>query len=150
MWTPHSPKPQHHWNLTIRLFSVISRTLSGRVLPLCRGAVSIFYSPSRLGNKKSGWGFQTFWTSNTHTHTHTHTYIYISLYCPNAFSRELELFKMELFWHLTVYKQNKRTLTKLNCLKKFPEMFTSNIQENIFFIFHNIKNIKGRSNTYSS
>ena len=25
--TPHSPKPQHHWNLTIRLFSVISRTL---------------------------------------------------------------------------------------------------------------------------
>ena len=24
---PHSPKPQHHWNLTIRLFSVISRTL---------------------------------------------------------------------------------------------------------------------------
>ena len=24
---PHSPKLQHHWNLTIRLFSVISRTL---------------------------------------------------------------------------------------------------------------------------
>ena len=27
--TPHSPKPQHHWNLTIRLFSVIYRTLVG-------------------------------------------------------------------------------------------------------------------------
>ena len=24
---PHSPKSQHHWNLAIRLFSVISRTL---------------------------------------------------------------------------------------------------------------------------
>ena len=24
---PHSPRPQHYWNLTIRLFSVISRTL---------------------------------------------------------------------------------------------------------------------------
>ena len=32
--TPHSPKLQHYWNLTIRLFSVISRTLvEGRVLP---------------------------------------------------------------------------------------------------------------------
>ena len=27
--TPHSPKLQHYWNLTIRLFSVISRTLVG-------------------------------------------------------------------------------------------------------------------------
>ena len=27
--TPHSPKLQHCWNLTIRLFSVISRTLVG-------------------------------------------------------------------------------------------------------------------------
>ena len=27
--TPHSPKLQHHWNLTIRLFSVISRKLVG-------------------------------------------------------------------------------------------------------------------------
>ena len=49
--TPYSPRPQHCWNLTIRLFSVISRTLVGRgVLPLCRGAVSVFYSPNRLGN----------------------------------------------------------------------------------------------------
>ena len=49
--TPHSPKLQHCWNLTIRLFSVISRTLVVRgVLPLCREAVGVFYSPSRLGN----------------------------------------------------------------------------------------------------
>ena len=47
---PHSPKPQHHWNLTIRLFSVVSRTLIGGVLPLGRDAVSVFYSPSWLGN----------------------------------------------------------------------------------------------------
>ena len=40
------PKLQHSWNLTIRLFSVISRTLVRGVLPLCRGAVSVFYSPS--------------------------------------------------------------------------------------------------------
>ena len=47
--TPHSPKLQHCWNLTIKLFSVISRTLVGGVLPLCREAVGVFYSPSRLG-----------------------------------------------------------------------------------------------------
>ena len=35
--TPHSPKLQHCWNLTIRLFSVISRTLvSGGLTPLQR------------------------------------------------------------------------------------------------------------------
>ena len=45
-----SSKPQHHFNLTIRLFSVISRTLIGGV-PLCRGAVCIFYGPSWLGKK---------------------------------------------------------------------------------------------------
>ena len=43
------PKTQHHWNLTIRLFSVISRTLTGGILPLCRGAVGVFYCASRLG-----------------------------------------------------------------------------------------------------
>ena len=43
--TPHSPKPLHHWNLTIRLFSVISRILVRGGLPLCRGAVNVFYSP---------------------------------------------------------------------------------------------------------
>ena len=31
--TPHSPKLQHHWKLTIRLFSVISRTLVGGSYP---------------------------------------------------------------------------------------------------------------------
>ena len=41
--------PQHCWNLTIRLFSVISRTLVGRRVTLCRGAVSVFYSPSQGG-----------------------------------------------------------------------------------------------------
>ena len=48
----HSPKLQHHWNLTIRSFCVISRTLVGgeEVLPLCRGAVGVFYSPRQLGN----------------------------------------------------------------------------------------------------
>ena len=49
--SPHSPKLQHHWNLTIRLFSVISKTLvvGVGVLLLCREAVGVFYSPSRLG-----------------------------------------------------------------------------------------------------
>ena len=35
------PKPQHPRNLTIILFSIISRTLVGVVLPLCRGAVGV-------------------------------------------------------------------------------------------------------------
>ena len=48
----HSPKLQHYWNLTIRLFSVIYSGHSGGegVLPLCREAVGIFYSPNRLGD----------------------------------------------------------------------------------------------------
>ena len=29
----HSPKPQQYWNISIRLFSDIFRTLIGRVLP---------------------------------------------------------------------------------------------------------------------
>ena len=38
----------------IRLFRGTSRALiGGGVLPLCRGAVSVFYSPSRLGNTQS-------------------------------------------------------------------------------------------------
>ena len=32
------------------LVSYPGHSLGGRVLPLCRGAVSLFYSPSRLGN----------------------------------------------------------------------------------------------------
>ena len=50
--TLHFPKLQNYWNLTIRLYSVINRTLirwSG-VLPLCWEAVSVFYSSSWLGN----------------------------------------------------------------------------------------------------
>ena len=51
--TPHSPKFQYNWNLTIRLFSIISRTLVGGVLPLCREAVSLlFYDSSRLGKDR--------------------------------------------------------------------------------------------------
>ena len=51
MDTPYSPKRQHCWDLTIRLFSVISRILiGGEVLPICRSAVSVFCSLSRLGN----------------------------------------------------------------------------------------------------
>ena len=45
----HSPKLQHHWNLTIKLLSVISR-----VLLLCRGAVHVFYGPSWLGHHPTG------------------------------------------------------------------------------------------------
>ena len=43
----HSQKIQHYWNLTIRLFSVICRRVigGGKVLPLCREVVGVFYSP---------------------------------------------------------------------------------------------------------
>ena len=42
----------HYWNLTVRLFSVISRKLIGEgFLLLCRDAVSVFYSPSQLGKR---------------------------------------------------------------------------------------------------
>ena len=39
----YSPKLQHHWNLNIRLFSVIFRTLSGGsgLIPLQRGSQCI-------------------------------------------------------------------------------------------------------------
>ena len=46
---PHSPQLQHYWKLTIKLFSVVSGTHVGRVLPLCRKAVGVFNSPNRLG-----------------------------------------------------------------------------------------------------
>ena len=41
-------RPQHYWSFTIRLFSVISRKLVGGVSPLCRDAVGVFHSLSRL------------------------------------------------------------------------------------------------------
>ena len=49
---------QHYWNLTIRLFSVISRRLvggRGGVLLLCREAVGVFYSSRRLDNILPKW-----------------------------------------------------------------------------------------------
>ena len=53
--TQHSRKLQHCWKLTIRLFSVISRTLVRvGILPLCRGAVGVFYCPSQLGKHIDG------------------------------------------------------------------------------------------------
>ena len=48
--TPHSPKLQHYWNLTVSFFSVIYRTLIEGVLPFSREAVGVFYSPSWPGN----------------------------------------------------------------------------------------------------
>ena len=34
---PDSPEPQHHWNITLRLFSIISRTLiGGGLIPMQR------------------------------------------------------------------------------------------------------------------
>ena len=49
--TPHSPKLQHYWSLTIRIFSVMSRILGWEVWRLCRDSVGVFYSPSWLGHK---------------------------------------------------------------------------------------------------
>ena len=47
----HSQKLPHYWNLTIRLFSVISRTLVGYgSYPSAEVRVGIFYSLSWLGN----------------------------------------------------------------------------------------------------
>ena len=47
-------KLQHYWNLTIRLLSVIIRTLVAGEggLPLCREAVGVFYCPSRLDSMR--------------------------------------------------------------------------------------------------
>ena len=75
--TPHSPKLQHYWNFTIRLFSVISWTLIGGVLPLCREAISVFYSPSRLGNIL----LEELCIMQVATlHTYIYIYIYIYIY----------------------------------------------------------------------
>ena len=48
--TLHSPKLKHYWILTIKLFRVISRTVIRGVSLLCRDAVVISYSPSRLSS----------------------------------------------------------------------------------------------------
>ena len=47
--TPHSLKLQHYWSLTIRIFSVTTRTLNRGVLLPCRDTVGVFYNHSRLG-----------------------------------------------------------------------------------------------------
>ena len=52
MDTLHYPKLQHNGNLTTRLFSVISRIFVGRVLPLCREGVGVFYSRIQPANSK--------------------------------------------------------------------------------------------------
>ena len=52
--TPYSPKLKHYRNLTIILFSIISKTLVGGVLLLCRGAVGVFCSPNQLGHRLLG------------------------------------------------------------------------------------------------
>ena len=41
----HIPQSSAYWNHTIRLF-VISRTRVGEVLPLCRDATGVSYSPA--------------------------------------------------------------------------------------------------------
>ena len=43
--TTHSPKLQHCWNLTIRLFSVISRTLVGGSYPYAE-VQSVYFTAS--------------------------------------------------------------------------------------------------------
>ena len=54
---PDSLKPQHHWNLTIRLFSVIYRTLFvGSLTPLHRSSRCILQShPTGQSSWETGW-----------------------------------------------------------------------------------------------
>ena len=60
---PKAPAILEH--LTIRLFSIISRTLVGGFVTVYRGAVGVFYSPIRLGNSRG---------------EHIYIYIYIYIY----------------------------------------------------------------------
>ena len=46
MGTPHSSKLRQYWSFTIRMFSVISRSLVGIVFLLSRDALSVFCCPS--------------------------------------------------------------------------------------------------------
>ena len=48
-------------SLTISLFSVISRTLVGGVLPLCWDAIGIFCRPSWLGYQRVNFNLQSFY-----------------------------------------------------------------------------------------
>ena len=52
--TLHSPKREHNWNLTMRLFSVIILNTrwwvcSGVILHFCGETIDVFYNPSLLG-----------------------------------------------------------------------------------------------------
>ena len=49
--TPHFPKLQLYWCLTIRLFWVISRPLVQGFLTPCIDAIAVFYSPCQLGHR---------------------------------------------------------------------------------------------------
>ena len=49
----YSPNLQYSKCLTVRFFSVKSRTFVGGVLLHCKGAVGVFYSLSRLGHREA-------------------------------------------------------------------------------------------------
>ena len=51
--TLHSPKLQHYWNLTLRLFSVISRTLVGESYPSAE--MQLVYSMAPANRAKVFW-----------------------------------------------------------------------------------------------
>ena len=84
--SPHSTKLQYFWNLTIRLFSVISGTLDGGVLPFCREAVGVFYSPTRLGKLSS----KTCIVFHSSTRIHNHQVALIA-HSPSSLSLSLSL-----------------------------------------------------------
>ena len=115
---PHFPKLQHHWNLIIRLFSVISRTLIGRgeVLPLCRGAVGVFYRPSRLSKKKCCGFFlhHSYITPKFGMFTKTS---HIGKIRPKIFSLYLPYFSPELKRNFPFWRKEKKVGTEKN--KKF-------------------------------
>ena len=79
-----SPKLQHNWSLPIRLFCVISKKFVVGVLSLCKEAVGLFYSPSRLGKRRIyfkdlSWFDCVLWDINTwglfNAFSPAHTYI---------------------------------------------------------------------------
>ena len=61
-WYSAFQKFHHYWSLTMTLFIVISGTLVGEVLPLCRDEVGVFCRPSRLVHEESRLsGLQHWW-----------------------------------------------------------------------------------------
>ena len=53
MGTPHSSNLQHYWSITIRLFSVISRTLVGEVLTSFHRCSRYILQPNWLGSQEN-------------------------------------------------------------------------------------------------